>query len=86
LKILNQLIQKIKGEKIQINSIQKENKKENKTFENILNKNIKLNLNKNEYQSKKKVTSSGEISQRIKTNKIFNEFKNKVDENNPKNN
>jgi len=77
---------KLIGEKIQINSIQKENKKENKTFENILNKNIKLNLNKNEYQNKKKVTSSGEISQRIKTNKIFNEFKYKVDENNPKNN
>ena len=77
---------KLIGEKIQINSIQKENKKENKTFENILNKNINLNFNKNEYQNKKKVTSSGEISQRIKTNKIFNDFNHKIDENNPKNN
>ena len=72
--------------KLQFHSIQKVNKKENKTFENILNKNIKLDLNKAEFQDKKKVTSSGEISQRIKNNKIYNEFTNKVDENNPKNN
>ena len=32
------------------------------------------------------MTSSGGISPRIKTNKIFNEFKNKADENKPKNN
>ena len=74
------------GEKIQIDGHKKEeDKKENKTFENILNQNTKLKLDKNELSNQKKITNSGENTHRSKNFKIFSEFEFNNDINNPKN-
>ena len=83
----NQKMQKkrIIREKIEIDGLKKEDKKENITFENILNQNKKLKLDKNELPNQKKITNSGENTQRSKNYKIFSEFELYNDKNNPKN-
>ena len=74
------------GEKIQIDGHKKEeDKKENKTFENILNQNTKMKLDKNDLSNQKKITNSGENTHRSKNYKIFSEFEFNNDINNPKN-
>jgi len=74
------------GEKIQIDGHKKEeDKKENKTFENILNQNTKMKLDKNDLSNQKKITNSGENTHRSKNFKIFSEFEFNNDINNPKN-
>ena len=87
----NQKMQKKRliGEKIQIDGLKKEDKKDDKkeniTFENILNQNTKLKLDKNELPNQKKITNSGENTQRSKNYKIFSEFEFYKDKNEPKN-
>jgi len=82
----NQKLQKrLIGEKIQIDGLKKEDKKENITFENILNQNTQLKLDKNELPNQKKITNSGENTQRSKNYKIFSEFELYIDKNNQKN-